>query len=211
MTLVVAIQAKDSIILSVDKRIIHAENRDTNTSSFYSDECKLHLWEKGAVTGSGEFQIIQNVNQWLQQNQDISRLPKILNDIKKQRIIKVGQHEQITNSSIIFSTKNKDTPQLYAIRVNDELEKLEPDNIFILHPTKHISPSSEFIREVKKLSAKINEYKQFTDNQSWINHYLTLLSDIYKKQSLACDKISADFHVFFQSSSYSTVVHMMND
>ena len=48
MTLIVAIQAKDSIILSADKRIICIDNQeDTDIPSFHSDECKLHLWEKG--------------------------------------------------------------------------------------------------------------------------------------------------------------------
>ncbi len=120
MTLIVAIQAKDSIILSADKRIICIDNQeDTDIPSFHSDECKLHLWEKGVVTGSGEFQVVKEVNQWLNQEQNIFSLPKKLNDIKKERIIEVGQQKQIThiiNSSIIFSIKDQDTPQLYPTK-----------------------------------------------------------------------------------------------
>jgi len=209
MTLIIAIQAKDSIILSADKCIIPAKN-NMSISPFYFNECKLHLWEKGVVSGSGEFQVIKSVNQWLQQNQDVSLLPKALNDIKKQRIIKVGQHEQITNSSIIFSKKDKDTPKLYSIGWNHELEELKSGDIVVLCPTEHRFSSASML-EIQNLYTKIKEYNLFTNNQSWINHYLTLLSSIYKKQSLSCEKISTDFHVFFQSSSYSTVVHMMND
>ena len=119
MTLIVAIQAKDSIILSADKRFIYTDNQDTDTPSFHSDECKLHLWEKGAMTGSGEFLVIQETNQWLHKTQNILSLPKKLNDIKKERIIEVGQQKQIThiiNSSIIFSIKDQDTPQLYPTK-----------------------------------------------------------------------------------------------
>ncbi len=196
MTLIIAIQAKDSIIISADKRIIHAENEDTDASSFHSDKCKLHLWEKGIVTGGGELEVINRMHQWLQQNQDISALPKKFNDIKKKRTIEVGQHEQITHSSIIFSTKDKETPQLYSIGLNDELEKLEPNDIVMLFPIEH-QFSSESIQELQNLYAVIKEHSQFTSNQSWINHYLNLLSTIYKKQSLSCEKISTDFHVFF--------------
>ena len=210
MTLIVAIQAKDSIILSADKRIIYTDNQDTDTPSFHSDECKLHLWEKGVVTGGGDFLVIQRANQWLQQKQNILLLPKKLNDIKKERIIEAGQHEQISYSSIILSIKDQDTPQLYAIGWNNELEKIKPHDIFIFLP-KEYDFCSESILWLQNLYSEIHDYCQFTDNQSWINHYLNLLSSIYKKQSLSCESISSDFHVFFQSSSYSTIVHMIND
>ena len=211
MTLIVAIQAKDSIILSADKRIIYTDNQDTDTPSFHSDECKLHLWEKGVVTGSGDFLVIQRVNQWLHQKQNILLLPKKLNDIKKKRIIEAGQHEQITYSSIIFSINDKDdTPQLYAIGLDNELEKLGPTDISILLPLEYHF-SSESVPDLQNLYSEIRDYNQFTNNQSWINHYLNLLSNIYKKQSLSCEKISRDFHVFFQSNSYSTIVHLINE
>ena len=196
MTLIIAIQAKDSIIISADKRIIYAENEDTNSSSFHSDKCKLHLWEKGIIAGGGELEITSQMHQWLQQNQDIFLLPKKLNDIKKKRTIEVGQHDQITHSSIIVSTKEEDIPQLYSIGLDKELEKLEPNNIIVKYPITHIF-SSESIQELKRLSTAIKDYGQFTSNQNWINHYLNQLSSIYKKQGLSCEKISTDFHVFF--------------
>ena len=58
MTLIVAIQAKDSIILSADKRFIYTDYQDIDSPLFHSDEWKLHLWEKGAMTVSGDFLFI---------------------------------------------------------------------------------------------------------------------------------------------------------
>ncbi len=211
MTLIVAIQAKDSIILSADKRFIYTDNQDIDTPLFHSDECKLHLWEKGAMTGSGEFLVIQETNQWLHKTQNILSLPKKLNDIKKKRIIEIGQHEQIINSKIIFSIKDKDdTPQLYAVGLDNKLDKLNPTDVSILLPLKY-DFSSESVLGLQNLYSGIQDYNRFANNQSWISHYLNLLSNIYKKQSLSCESISADFHVFFQSSSYSTIVHIIND
>ena len=211
MTLIVAIQAKDSIILSADKRIIHAENRDTDTPSFHSDECKLHLWEKGAMTGSGEFQVIQQANQWLHKTQNIFSLPKKLNDIKKERTIEAGQYEQITNSSIIFSIKDKDdAPQLYAVGLEKKMDKLNPNDVSILLPLEY-DFSAESVLGLQNLYSSVQDYHQFANNQSWISHYLNLLAAIYKKQSLSCETISRDFHVFFQSSSYSSIVHVINE
>ena len=204
MTLIIAIQTEDSIIVSADKRIITTQNKN------HANQCKLHLWQKGIVTGSGEFQVIKRVNQWLQQYQNLSQLPQILDNIKKRRITEAGQHKQITHSSIVVSITEKDTPKLYSIGLNNQLEQLKPKDIIILYPTDH-QFCSESIGKVQNLYTQIKEYSQFTNNQSWMNHYLNLLSSLYKKQSLSCEKISADFHVFLQSPSYSTIVHMIND
>ena len=210
MTLIVAIQAKDSIILSADKRIIHMDNQDTDTPSFHSDECKLHLWEKGVVTGSGDFLAIRQANQWLHKTQNIFTLPKKLNDIKRARIIEFGQHEQISTSRIICSVKEKDIPQLYSVGLHHELEKLKPNDVSILLSLES-DFSSESVLGLQNLYSSFQDYNQFANNQSWISHYLSLLSNIYKKQSLSCESISRDFHVFFQSSSYSSIVHVINE
>lgn len=212
MTLILAIQAKDSIIISTDKRMVCDKNKDMKCLSFHSGECKLYLWQKGIITGGGELQVIKRTVRWLQQNQDINSLPNKLIEIKKERIVEMGQHDQITLSGIVFSVKetDNDIPQLYSTGFDHQLEKLEPSEIIIRFPFDH-QFSDESMSELKSLHSSVKDYNEFTTHQSWLNYYLDYLSKIYKDQSLHCDKISADFHVFFQARSYSTMVHMIND
>lgn len=210
MTFVIGIQAKDSIIVAADKRTICPNNEEADAYSFHSDECKLHLWDKGVMTGSGELHTIRMANQWLQHSQDISSLPKKLKQIKSQRTATVGQHEQITNSSLICSSNDNNYPQIYVIGLDGKMDKLQSNDIAVLLPAED-NLRDESIWDIKNLSSVIKGYNQFNNNQSWINHYLNVLSVIYKKQSLATDKISSGFHMYVESNFYSAIVHTIND
>lgn len=210
MTLIVAIQTKDSIIITTDKRHVSVDYQDFTKTNFHSDQCKLYTLNDGMLTGCGEYQIILRMSHYAQQEQNISLLPKYLQQLKEHRTTECGEYDQITNTKIIFSIKNEKRPQLYLLGFESEIEEAENNDIIILMPINHELLNIS-MNELQKLKLQLKEYNQFKNNQSWINHYLHLLSDIYTKQNQCDQKISPSFHMFLQSNSYNCLVHINNE
>ncbi len=125
MTLIIAIQTEDSVIVAADNRfVLAAQNSDRHTR-YHSDQNKLYLWDGGVVTGCGLAQIPREIGIWLQQNQVINSLPQQLLEIKKQCSLKIGEHEQITNTKIVFSLKENSRPQLYLLGLQQPIVKAD--------------------------------------------------------------------------------------
>ncbi len=137
MTLIVAIQTEDSIIVAADNRFVSATPNGDGRPRYHSDQNKLYLWDGGVVTGCGIAQIPREIKIWLQQNQVIDSLPQRLLEIKKQHCLEVSAHEQVTNTKIVFSMTEKSKPQLYLLGLQQPIEKATSNELLVFFPLEH--------------------------------------------------------------------------
>lgn len=215
MTFIVAIQLNDSIIVATDnQQITQKEDGD-----LYADEhkvCKMHFWDNGIITGTGESYVISRAVTLFKElaDLDIYQLPDCLDLSRQIREIEIGKHHfQVKNSKLLCSSYSENGAQLYKIQRFDSaepynIEAMKPFNIdvWLFYPD-----SLNITSELKSLYDNLRDYAFFFKNKTaWVNHYISQLFPIFKKQSTIDPCTSASFDILFQTKNEYIFGHVPN-
>ncbi|MDR2250063.1 hypothetical protein [Acinetobacter sp.] len=125
MTFIVAIQLNDSIIVASDNKI--ATILEDGTLTYPKENVsKIHSWENGIVTGTGEYNVIINAVRLFN---NFKKLPHhyfadCLDISRKLREFKIGtDYYQVANTKIMYSTYTENGAQLYRVESFDPNDK----------------------------------------------------------------------------------------
>ncbi|WP_336166654.1 hypothetical protein [Acinetobacter sp. 161(2023)] len=214
MTFIVAIQLNDSIIVASDNKKV-SQQKDGIIKSSHEKILKMHSWQNGIITGSGEYQVISRaVN--LFKNLPIPSIEDLPHCLVISRIIRESEigndHYQVENSKLLCSSYNENGAQLYKIEKFSSTEDyfsipLESNEIIIwlVHPNIDVIASN-----LQSLYAGLKDYSAFLNKTDWMNYYIKQLSPIFKIQSQIDPLMSQSFDIFLQSRSEFLLNHVPN-
>jgi len=214
MTFIFAIQLNDSIIVASDNKKVSQE-KDGIIKFAPEKILKIHSWQNGIITGSGEYQVISRaVN--LFKNLSTPAIEDLPHCLLISRIIRESEIGndlfQVENSKLLCSSYNDNGAQLYKI------EKFSPQqdyfliplerneiNILLAHPNIDV-----IISNLQSLYTELKDYSVFPNKIECMNYYIKQLSPIFKIQSQIDPLMSQSFDIFLQSRSEFLLNHVSN-
>ncbi|MDC5166019.1 hypothetical protein OHW52_14015 [Acinetobacter baumannii] len=214
MTFIVAIQLNDSIIVACDNK--KATSQIDNTIHICNEKiCKIYLYNKGLLTGAGEYQVINRSAYLFKslRNPSLEDLSNCLVITKLMRESEVGKgFYQIENSKLLYSTYTNDDTQLYIIEPSELINK---NNIMALKPMDIIvwlyQPDITLIStDLQILYDNLMDYSHFLNKTEWVNYYIKWLAPIFKTQNKIDPLMSQSFDIFLQSKDEYVLNHVAN-
>ena len=214
MTFIIAIQLNDSIIIAADtKKVV----LDEYGALQFSPEkvSKLHLWNKGIITGTGELNVITQTVELFKNitHSDLNKIPECLNISRQLRELEIGQDNfQVQTTKLLFSNCCTDDTQLYKVEL---FEKSQPYIMTAIEPMDItlwlFDPNIEAIStDLQSLYQDLKDYSCFANKVDWINYYINRIAPIYKKQSKHDFFMSQSFDIFFQTKNDYILSHIDN-
>lgn len=214
MTFIIALQLKDSIVVTADKKVVVIS--EEKIDSF--NEChtlKLHTWDNGIIIGTGESYVIHRSIVLFKQlgYSNIQKLPQCLEISKQIRELEIGKnHYQVENTKLLCSSYSENGAQLYKIERFDSAQPLTFTEIEPMDITVWMfDPNIELIStDLQNLYIDLKDYAEFSNQAEWINYYINRLAPIYQKQSQQDLLMSQSFDFFFQAKSEYIIGHVPN-
>jgi len=214
MTFIVAIQLNDSIIVASDNKKV-SQQKDGIIKFSPEKILKMHTWQNGIITGSGEYQVISRAVNLFKNlpTPSIEDLPHCLVISRIIRESEIGNDlYQVENSKLLCSSYNDNGTQLYKIEKFSTQQDyfsipLESNEIIIwlAHPNIDVIASN-----LQSLYVGLKDYSVFSSKTDWMNYYIKQLSPIFKIQSQIDPLMSQSFDIFFQSRSEFLLKHVPN-
>ncbi|MEO9453156.1 hypothetical protein ABI924_02830 [Chromobacterium phragmitis] len=207
MTFLIAMQARDSVVVSADNKIlISSSAQDVFDKSVHAE--KIHYWDGGVLTGTGEYCVIYRMLKYLRNGLDILLLPSLLEKEKEFRRREVGRCDQIDITQLIVSAPTEHGPRLYIVS-SQSVEQVTPGELLIFFPLDYdfFSVSSNAI---SSLNASINAKESFSTPAKWVNFYAARFAEIYLLQHQGNEQISESFHMYFQASDFARTFFVPN-
>jgi len=214
MTFIIAIQLNDSIIITADnKKVALKENGDIQFSPEKSQ--KIHAWDKGIITGTGESYVISRTIEIFKHlaHSNIHKLPQCLDISRQVRELEIGTgYFQVENTKLLCSSYSEHGAQLYTIQ---RFEPSQPYEVMAVKPMDItvwlFHPNIDAISaDLQNLYADLKNYATFTNKADWINYYINRLAPIYQKQSQQDSLMSQSFDFFFQMKDEYITGHIPN-
>lgn len=212
MTFIIALQLKDSIVIAADKKevIIKVEEIDNFNER---NTLKLHSWENGIITGTGESSVIHRSIALFKEvaQSDLKQLPYCLELSRKIRENEIGyDYFQVQNTKLLCSTYSDNGAQLYKIERFDDRESykitpIEPMEITIWMFNPNVNAIST---DLQNLYTDLKDYVAFANQEEWINYYINRIAPIYQKQSQVDSLMSQSFDIFFQNKDEYVFGHV---
>ena len=214
MTFITAIQLNDSIIVTADNKEVIL--KETNEVPLSQKQCqKIHPWDKGIITGTGESCVIGRAITLFQEisQSELVLLPHCLDLSRQIREYEIGTgYFQVENTKLLCSTYREDGAQLYKIERFDPLQPytlvaIKPMDItvWLFHPDIDAISTN-----LQKLYVDLKDYSAFSNKTDWINYYINRLAPIYQKQSKHDQLMSQSFDIFFQTKDEFITGHVPN-
>lgn len=214
MTFIVAIQLNDSIIVASDNKKV-SQQKDGIIKFSPEKILKMHSWQNGIITGSGEYQVISRAVNLFKNlpTPSIEDLPHCLVISRIIRESEIGNDlYQVENSKLLCSSYNDNGAQLYKIEKFSTQQDyfsipLESNEIIIwlAHPNIDVIASN-----LQSLYVGLKDYSVFSSKTDWMNYYIKQLSPIFKIQSQIDPLMSQSFDIFLQSRSEFLLKHVPN-
>ncbi|MEB3796793.1 MULTISPECIES: hypothetical protein [Acinetobacter] len=214
MTFIVAIQLNDSIIVASDNKKV-SQQKDGIIKFSPEKILKMHSWQNGIITGSGEYQVISRAVNLFKNlpTPSIENLPHCLVISRIIRESEIGNDlYQVENSKLLCSSYNDNGAQLYKIEKFSTQQDyfpipLESNEIIIwlAHPNIDVIASN-----LQSLYVGLKDYSVFSSKTDWMNYYIKQLSPIFKIQSQIDPLMSQSFDIFLQSRSEFLLNHVPN-
>ncbi|QNX87794.1 hypothetical protein [Acinetobacter seifertii] len=214
MTFIVAIQLNDSIIVASDNKKV-SQQKDGIIKFSPEKILKMHSWQNGIITGSGEYQVISRAVNLFKNlpAPSIEDLPHCLVISRIIRESEIGNDlYQVENSKLLCSSYNDNGAQLYKIEKFSTQQDyfsipLESNEIIIwlAHPNIDVIASN-----LQSLYVGLKDYSVFSSKTDWMNYYIKQLSPIFKIQSQIDPLMSQSFDIFLQSRSEFLLNHVPN-
>ncbi|QOW50520.1 MULTISPECIES: hypothetical protein [unclassified Acinetobacter] len=214
MTFIIALQLKDSIIVTADKKEVVTSEQEMNYFNEHHT-LKLHTWDNGVITGTGESYVIHRSIALFKElaGSNIHKLPQCLKISRQIRELEIGRnHYQVENTKLLCSTYSENGAQLYKIELFDSAQPytftaIEPMDITVWM----FDPNIELIStDLQNLYTDLKNYAAFSNQAEWINYYINRLAPIYQKQSQQDSLMSQSFDFFFQTKNEYIIGHIPN-
>ena len=214
MTFIIAIQLNDSIIITADNKKVVL--KETGKVEFSKEKCqKLHPWDKGIITGTGEGYVIDRAITLFQEiaHSELEYLPHCLDLSRQIRELEIGKdYYQVENTRLLCSSYSEHGAQLYKI------ERFDPSQLYTLTAVKPMDitiwlfhPNIDAIStDLQNLYDDLKDYSVFSNQTDWINYYINRLTPIYQKQSQHDQMMSQSFDIFFQTKDEYLFGHIPN-
>ncbi|MFI8144563.1 hypothetical protein [Acinetobacter sp. ABJ_C5_2] len=214
MTFIVAIQLNDSIIVASDNKKV-SQQKDGIIKFSPEKILKMHSWQNGIITGSGEYQVISRAVNLFKNlpTPSIEDLPHCLVISKIIRESEIGNDlYQVENSKLLCSSYNDNGAQLYKIEKFSTQQDyfsipLESNEIIIWLAHHNIDVIAS---NLQSLYVGLKDYSVFSSKTDWMNYYIKQLSPIFKIQSQIDPLMSQSFDIFLQSRSEFLLNHVPN-
>ena len=212
MTFIIALQLKDSIIITSDKKeIVINEEEIDNLNKRHT--LKLHTWENGVITGTGESYVIHRSIALFKEvaYSNIQKLPQCLEISRQIRELEIGKnHYQVENTKLLCSNYSENGAQLYKIERFDSAQPYTFTAIEQMDITVWMfNPNIELIStDLQNLYTDLKDYAAFSNQAEWINYYINRLAPIYQKQSQQDSLMSQSFDFFFQTKDEYVFGHI---
>ncbi|UZA27724.1 hypothetical protein [Moraxella bovis] len=186
MTFIIAIQAKDSIVVVSDTSSFYITDDGRIKPHPHKRLPKLTLDSHQNVrTANGISQLSDMVFDTIASNQELHELRRQLAKVSDVYLAHFKNSpalvEQIQLTTIYCSLLLDTGPRLYSIHT-DSIERFEDNSISVLS-AKHADPTN-ILLELQQLQKSIKPVKEFVDELSCISHYLRLIKPIFKKPTL---------------------------
>lgn len=214
MTFIIAIQLNDSIIIAADNKAvsIKTEERNKVTERYAS---KLHKWDKGIITGTGEGYVISRSIALFKElaKSQLKHLPDCLKLSRKIREHEIGlDYFQVKNTKLICTSYSQDSTQLYKVECLDDTENytmtaMEPMEILVWMFDPNIET---IIEDLRNLYKNLRDQVSFSNQTDWMSHYISHIAPIYQKQSRQDSLMSESFDILFQSKDEYIFEHVPN-
>lgn len=214
MTFIITIQLNDSIIVAADNKevVLKKGNKTPHQENFIS---KIHPWEKGIITGTGESNLIKISVELFKEfdGLNLDELPTYLELSKHIREIELGtEYFQVKNTKLICSSYRDARAQLYKIERFDlaqpyAMTAVEPLDVMVWMFNPNIEAISA---DLQNLYADLRDYATFSHQSEWVNYYINRLAPIYQKQSQVDSLMSSSFDIFFQTKDEYVFGHVPN-
>lgn len=214
MTFIISLQLKDSIVITADKKEV-VINEDEIDSFNEHHTLKLHVWDNGVITGTGESSVIHRSITLFKEvaHSNIYKLPQCLEISRQIKYLEIGRnHYQVENTKILCSSYSENGAQLYKIERFDNAQPytftaIEPMDITVWM----FDPNIELIStDLQNLYTDLKDYAAFSNQAEWINYYINRLAPIYQKQSQQDLLMSQSFDFFFQTKNEYIIGHVPN-
>ncbi|MGE8652942.1 MAG: hypothetical protein ACN6NV_04190 [Acinetobacter gandensis] len=214
MTFIIALQLKDSIIITADKKEVDINEEKTDSIN-ERHTLKLHAWDNGIIIGTGESYVIHRSLALFKEvaNSNIQKLPQCLEISRQIRELEIGKnHYQVENTKLLCSNYSENGAQLYKIERFDSAQPytftaIEPMDITVWM----FDPNIELIStDLQNLYTDLKDYAAFSNQAEWINYYINRLAPIYQKQSQQDSLMSQSFDFFFQTKDEYVFGHIPN-
>lgn len=198
MTFIIALQTADSLVLSADNTMLAFRNGEIAPFETMNAN-KIHSWNNGFFTGTGEYYVIDRIRKYLVTSDDIPSLPSLLNHEKRLRTQEIGENEQIANTRLILSSITSNGPRIYIVD-NQSAQEIQPGELLMFFPLDYdfLTVSEQ---EIHALNSNMRDYSTFEDNHAWCDFYTAHFSTIYAIQHQNNPQISASFHITFQTAN----------
>lgn len=214
MTFIVAIQLNDSIIVASDNKKV-SQQKDGIIKFSPEKILKMHSWQNGIITGSGEYQVISRAVNLFKNlpTPSIEDLPHCLVISRIIRESEIGNDlYQVENSKLLCSSYNDNGAQLYKIEKFSTQQDyfsipLESNEIIIWLANPNIDVIAS---NLQSLFVGLKDYSVFSSKTDWMNYYIKQLSPIFKIQSQIDPLMSQSFDIFLQSRSEFLLNHVPN-
>ena len=214
MTFIIAIQLNDSIIIAADNKAVSIKTEEINNVT----ECytsKLHKWDKGIITGTGEGYVISRSIVLFKElaKSQLEYLPDCLELSRKIREHEIGlDYFQVQNTKLICTSYSQHSTQLYKVERLDDMENytltaMKPMEISVWMFNQNIE---KIIEDLKNLYANLRDQASFSNQTDWMNHYTNRIAPIYQKQSRQDLLMSESFDILFQSKAEYIFDHVPN-
>lgn len=214
MTFIISLQLKDSIVITADKKEVVINEEEIDSFNEHHT-LKLHAWDNGVITGTGESSVIHRSIALFKEvaHSNIHKLPQCLEISRQISELEIGRyHYQVENTKILCSSYSENGAQLYKIERFDNAQPytftaIEPMDITIWM----FDPNIELIStDLQNLYTDLKDYAAFSNQAEWINYYINRLAPIYQKQSQQDLLMSQSFDFFFQAKNKYIIGHVPN-
>ena len=197
MTLIVAIQLEDSIIVAADNRI--TIEKDNGLTRYADVQQKIHHWPQGMISGAGETCTLERVYKSFQQHHCPDKLPLLLEQACQLRRYEIGHHDQLDKTRIIYSQLSDRSIRLYTVAPSEhEFKATEVENmsleLFIFN-----ADLNPIYSELIELQRTLRNWHTFDSDRQWMSYYMAPLQIIFQKYSAFDDTVSASFSIYFQN------------
>lgn len=211
ITFIIAIQAKDSILVASDTLCFWLDDYGNMVSHPTDRLTKISLDRHHNVcTSNGIHQISQAIFDTITSNEHLHllwhRLVKITSVFLVQYQAFPKLVEQIQKTTLYCSIPTTKGPRLHHISLAG-IQAFQDNNINLLL-IDHKNVSDVFV-ELRQLQQNIKPAKAFDSEASCLAYYLALIKPIFRKMHNHGGS-SLDFHIYFATSTHYDFQHIPN-
>lgn len=201
MTLTIAINLDDFVIITADQRLtIHCKPFTNLPETLYSDNYKkINIWKHGAMTSSGDVLLMHCFYELLQVHaNDGDNTWRFIEIAQQAReiFLEIGHPKEEATGSALFSLYNLGTTHLIHLTFDKTSIRYETipaiqANFCLFAGTPDDPIYQAFVSALRRI-------RYFDSFSNFFNYNVNLIKAFYKRQQSFDDTITSTFDIFIQ-------------